>query len=187
MPGFALSYTWGQCVEDAEFEDRYLQFTVLDEAGYLYVVAGRSTGNYQYNDVWRSSLSFHDIPAISRACNVPIPACGVGLRCYPNNGTVVAADGSYVSCDACPHSVGGAAGGVSAVVIALAVFVVLFVATAGALVWVVRRGAKAAGGAGGVASWWQKGSTTTSNDALIGGTGTDSYGRSENGLGYVQA
>ena len=181
---FLLSqYTWGQCAEDAEFEDRYLQFTMLDEQGYLYVVAGRSTGGSQYNDVWRSSLSFHDIAGISKACNVPIPSCGVGLRCYPNNGTVVAADGSYVYCDACPHTTTGVSGSaVSPVVIALAVFVVLFVLTAGALVYVVRRaGAAAAGAAGGAASWWQK---SSSADTLIGGT--DGSGRSD-GLGYAAA
>ena len=161
---------------------------MLDEAGFLYVVAGRSTeggGVTQFNDVWRSSLSFHDIDAISKACNVAIPSCGVGLRCYPDAGTVVAADGSYVSCDACPHSSTSASSGVSPIAIALAVFVVLFVITAGALTFVLRRQVGAAGGA--APSWWQKsaGSAGSANDALIGGT--DGYVRSDNGLGYVQA
>ena len=178
-------YSWGQCVEDADFEDRYLQFTVLDEAGYLYVVAGRSTEGgevYQYNDVWRSSLSFHDIDAVSKACNVPVPSCGVGLRCYPDAGTVVAADGSYVACDACPHSSGSASSTVSPVVIALAVFVVLFVLTAAALVIVLRRRSASGGGA---PTWWQK-SAASSDESLIGAT--DGYVRSDsNGLGYQQA
>ena len=180
-------YSWGECVEDADFEDRYLQFTMLDEAGHLYVVAGRSTesgGVQQFNDVWRSSISFHDIDAVSKACNVAIPSCGVGLRCYPDSGTTVAADGSWVSCAACPHSSGSASSAVSPVAIALAVFVVLFVLTAGALVVVLRRRG-AAGAAGGVPSWWQK-SGGGGNDSLIGAT--DGYARaSDSGVGYVQA
>ena len=174
-------------MEDAEFEDRYLQFTMLDEQGYLYVVAGRATENAgirNFNDVWKSSISFHDINDVSKACNVPIPSCGVGLRCYPNAGTVVAADGSYVSCDACPHSTSSASSsGVPPVVVALVVFVLLFVATAGALLYVLRR--RGAAGGIGAPTWWQKSGTAGANDSLIGAT--DGYARSDNGLGYVQA
>ena len=54
-------------------------------------------------DVWRSTISFHDLDAVSAACNVTIPACGAGLRCYPDVGTVVAAHGSFVAWAACLH------------------------------------------------------------------------------------
>lgn len=184
MCPFACS--WGQCAEDADFEDRYLQFTMLDEAGYFYVVAGRSTEGgsvSSFNDVWRSSISFHDIDAVSRACNVAVPSCGVGLRCYPDSNTQVAADGSYVSCQACPHSSAAASSAVSPVAIALAVFVVLFVLAAGALVYVLRRGASGAA-AGAAPTWWQKGATN-GHDALIGGT--DGQARSDSGVSYISA
>jgi hypothetical protein len=61
---------------------------VLDADGYLYVIGGDERNNntgprVMKNDVWRSTMSFHDLPALSRACNTVIPACGVGLTCVP--------------------------------------------------------------------------------------------------------
>ena len=41
------------------------------------------------NDVWRSSFSFHDLTALSKSCNVPIPACGTGLTCLPGPNTQI--------------------------------------------------------------------------------------------------
>ena len=40
---------------------------------------------------------------MSATCGIPVPTCGVGLKCWPGPDTVVATDGSYVSCAACPH------------------------------------------------------------------------------------
>lgn len=38
-------WTWGQCIEDAPFSDRRWQSTVLDNNGYLYVIAGDERNN----------------------------------------------------------------------------------------------------------------------------------------------
>ena len=41
------------------------------------------------NDVWRSTFSFNDLTALSKACGVAIPACGPGLSCLPGLNTRV--------------------------------------------------------------------------------------------------
>jgi hypothetical protein len=116
-------------VQDAEWEDRTGQASVLDEAGYLYVIGGEATGEtraYQ-NDVWKSTISFHDLSAVSSTCNVVIPTCGAGLRCWPDSGTMKAADGSFVSCSACPHPSTNTTSSSTALTVALIFFVVFSV------------------------------------------------------------
>ena len=130
-------YTWGRCVLDAEWDDRFQQAVAIDSDGYLLVLSG-ATGDvdssYVLNDVWRSTTSFHDLSAIARVCGLTVPSCGTGLKCWPGADTVVATDGSFVSCSACPeYSVSSSTTNVTALVAALAVFVILFVvATAAA-------------------------------------------------------
>ena len=68
--------------------------TVLDSEGYLYVMGGdenlnRTGTRIPKNDVWRSTFSLNDNIALSRACGVEIPACGVGLSCTPGSNTQV--------------------------------------------------------------------------------------------------
>jgi hypothetical protein len=109
----------------------------LDNDGYLYIVSGGTGVDVQtvLQDVWRSTTSFNDLASVGRLCGISVPSCGVGLKCWPGQGTVLASDGSFVSCDACP--MGGLNGGGSSssssnngLVIALVVFVLLFVAAA---------------------------------------------------------
>ena len=64
--------------------------TALDNEGYLFLIGGDERNNntgprVPRNDVWRSTFSLYDNQALSRACGVDIPACGVGLTCTPNN------------------------------------------------------------------------------------------------------
>ena len=126
--------------------------------------------------MWKSSISFHDIDAVSRTCNIAVPPCGVGLKCFPDSDTVVAADGSYVSCAACPHPKAVAAAAAdsssaSSVVLAgfLVLFVVLFVLAGGCLLYVLHR-LRTAGGQSplplpsSVQKWWNK----PNSSAVIG-------------------
>ena len=173
-------YMWSECVEDAQWSDRYLQFTALDEEGYLYVMGGRSSEGgslQQYNDVWRSSITFHDVDAIARTCNVVPPACGVGLRCFPSGDTVVAADGSFVSCAACPHpslqspSSSSSAASATQWQLLVLLFAALFAVTLLALLLILYR-LRSAGGRppfalpGSLQSWWANGSA--SGTTLLG-------------------
>jgi len=85
-------WSWGRCVQDAEFSDRYGQFTALDENGYLIVAAGayynyENRGFQFFNDVWRSTISFNDLAAVYSSCGITAPSCGLGLRCWPGAGT----------------------------------------------------------------------------------------------------
>ena len=130
-------YSWGRCVLDAEWDDRFQQVVTLDDQGYLYIMGG-GTGTVDMSvlqDVWRSTVSFSDTAAVARVCGLTVPACGIGLKCWPGPGTVKATDGSYISCDACPY--GGAGGGAAAasaqtgLIVALVVFILLFLAAAG--------------------------------------------------------
>ena len=128
-------YSWGRCVLDAEWEDRFQQAVAVDADGHLIIASGAVGADQQVpqKDVWRSLTSFHDLASVSRLCGVTIPSCGAGLKCWPGADTVVATDGSYVSCSACPTtSSGGAPGSTTnmAMVISLVVFVLLFVAAA---------------------------------------------------------
>ena len=93
-------YTFGQCSEDAPYEDRRVPATVLDETGRLLVLGGYDDQGTYYNDVWRSQVSFDDYTSVARICNVTIPACGPGLTCLPTDSTFQqSADGS-VTCAA---------------------------------------------------------------------------------------
>ena len=177
-------YTWGQCVEDAEWSDRYLQFTALDETGFFYVMGGRTAESgrlTQLNDVWRSAISFVDIDAVARTCGVMPPSCGVGLRCFPTGDTVVAADGSFVSCAACPHQlVQPSPSSALWQPLLLAMFALLFVATLLALAVTLLRLRSAGGSApvalpGALHSWWMKGSTASTTTIPLGTDSSTSY------------
>ena len=93
-------YTWGQCNENAPYEDRRVPGTVLDKTGRLLVAGGYDDQSTYYNDVWRSQLSFDDYTSVARICGVTIPACGPGLTCLPSDSSFQqSADGS-VTCTA---------------------------------------------------------------------------------------
>ena len=143
----------GRCVQDAEWEDRYLQMTTVDEQGYLYILGGVHFERriIPYHDVWRSTISFHDLPAVARLCGITIPSCGPGLRCWPGPGTVQATDGSFVSCAACPHpslSYSSPTQLLSASAVAAIVVLVTFGVAASAYSLLLKRRLRAFGGAG---------------------------------------
>ena len=91
--------TWGSCNGPAlnpnaqAFPARKDTTAFFDNSGYLWISAGLNqyygagftTGVvYQaYNDLYKSSLSFNNVPAVAAACGLTVPACGVGLQCYP--------------------------------------------------------------------------------------------------------
>ena len=78
--------------------------TVMDEADYLYVIGGDQSGR-NVNDVWRSSLSFNDLNAVTAACRVKMPVCGPGLNCWPNSPgfSLRTAVQGGATCDACTN------------------------------------------------------------------------------------
>ena len=94
-------YTWGVCSEEAYWPDLRETSTAMDKRGYFYVLNGRASadgGTRTFNDVYKSSFSFLDTANVSTACNIDIPACGVGLTCWPTApDTVVTSTG--VTCD----------------------------------------------------------------------------------------
>ena len=144
-------YSWGRCVQDAEWDDRYLPMVAIDSQGYLIVGSGVqfNAGQFKvFNDVWRSTMSFDDVATVAEACGVEIPACGVGLRCWPGAETVVATDGSFVSCAACPHpslrQPVASTSSTSVTTIVMVAFILVSVALLAALVWLWRK-AQAAG------------------------------------------
>ena len=93
-------YTWGQCTQEAAWEDRRVPSTVLDETGRLLLLGGYDDAGVYYNDVWRTGMSFDDSTAIASVCGITIPACGPGLTCLPTDaGFQRLADGS-VTCAA---------------------------------------------------------------------------------------
>ena len=95
-------WSWGQCLEDAAFTDRRDLLTVFDDQAFLYVAGGTDWwANPQrwFNDVWRSSFAFTNLGAVSAACGVSVPSCGVGLSCWPGSGISYYPNGS-VSCPA---------------------------------------------------------------------------------------
>jgi len=101
----------------------------------MYVMGGEKNG-YFYDDIWKSTWSFNDLTATSNQCKLNIPACGVGLKCWPSeSGTMLATDKSGVYCTACPYNYGTAtSSNVSTTIIAfLVVFVIGFVIAASAL------------------------------------------------------
>ena len=124
-------YTWGRCVLDAEWDDRFQQAVTVDVNGNLLVLSGQDSSATLLNDVWASQTSFHDLPAIARVCGLTVPSCGTGLKCWPGADTVIATDGSFVSCSACQeYSVSSSTTNTTALVAALAVFIILFVVAA---------------------------------------------------------
>ena len=164
-------YSWGRCVQDAEWDDRYLEMVAVGPDGYLYVGGGvqydttRVPVFTSYTDLWKSSISFLDLPAVAKACGVTIPSCGTGLRCWPGADTVKATDGSYVSCAACPYEGLGWGGSmVSKVVVGVMVtFIVISVLAVAAIVWLVmkmRKGGVLGGGDAGAALWSKMGGET---------------------------
>ena len=80
-------YTWSMCVLDALWDDRRYQTTALDQAGYLFVMAGLASDGSRLNDVWRSEISFNNLAAVESACGITPPPCGYGLTCLPNDPT----------------------------------------------------------------------------------------------------
>ena len=85
-------WTWGLCIEDSPWSDRRWVSTVLDRDGYLFMIGGDERNNatgerIPHNDVWRSNFTLFDNIALSKACGVDIPSCGVGLTCTPGNNT----------------------------------------------------------------------------------------------------
>ena len=76
--------------------------TALDGEESFYILGGRVSYYADaalYNDVYRSSFSFRDVNKVRAACNINIPACGVGLTCWPGlDGTMVTPNG--VTCNA---------------------------------------------------------------------------------------
>jgi len=168
-------YTWSRCVEDASFEDRYQQFTMLDEKENLVVGGGRFTNGAQnFNDVWRSSISFGSLDQVVRYCKMPKPTCstslGLGMACWPGSTTYVSTDGKSVTCPAvaaCNNNVDpyeessstgvatetGAAtsSNTSALTIVIVVFVLLFVLSSALAYYFYHKGAKRTVGDGNMA------------------------------------
>jgi len=121
------------------------------------------------NDVWRSATSFHDLPAIARACGLTVPSCGTGLKCWPGADTVVATDGSFVSCSACPeYSPSSSTTSTTALIAALAVFVILFVLAAVAAGYMWNKMQQAA--KGGAAAYSGSSFANADTNSLIGGS-----------------
>ena len=163
-------YSWGRCIEDAQWDDRYLPAVAVGPDGVLYVGSGvqfdggRGFVNI-FQDMWKSTISFHDLPAISKACGITIPSCGTGLRCWPGKDTVKATDGSYVSCAACPYEgLGGGGGAASGAVIGvMVVFIVLSVLLMGVVGYLWTRMQK---GGGKEAPLFMKGTGDSDSDGL---------------------
>jgi len=165
-------FTWGECTQDAAWDDRYLAASTIDANGYLVVAGGRvfEDGAIQrvFNDVWRSTTSFHDINAIAARCNVPVPSCGVGLKCLPGSDTFMSLDGSYVSCAACPAPNMAAEAAASSYM--LYGGYVLFVVTLLVLLYTMFS-VRSAGGASPLPlfcldGWWKSGRPTTEAQLL---------------------
>ena len=114
-------YTWGQCVEDANWGDRREPATVFDATESLYVLGGRTgtSGDRLYNDVFRSDFPFSLLRQVQSACSIEIPACGPGLTCWPGAPGTTFTRAGGVTCptlERCkrgilPSSTGGGGGG----------------------------------------------------------------------------
>ena len=101
-------YTWGRCAEDAAYSDRRVPSTVLDNEGYLYVMGGFDSQAMNYNDVWRSQVSFNNLKSIPAICGVQLSSCGVGLYCLPGMPGYRKLAGRSPTCDALSECDGGA-------------------------------------------------------------------------------
>ena len=95
-------FTWSACSSEAYWPDRREMSTAMDADDYFYILNGRATANSDtrvFNDVYRSSISFKNPQTVRAACNINVPACGVGMTCWPGAaGTVVTPTG--VTCPA---------------------------------------------------------------------------------------
>jgi hypothetical protein len=97
---FLGGVTWGSCTgntlanQSEPYAARKNGGALLDYAGFLYISGGQDQSYssqfsdgilYQaYNDVWKSSVSFTSSAAtLASLCNLTVPACGVGLQCWP--------------------------------------------------------------------------------------------------------
>ena len=102
---------------------------ILDTAGYYYLMGGdlmTPNPDAYANDIWRSTFSFHDLPAVATNCKLTLPAAGAGLRCWPGNDGCA---GASVS------GSGSASSGLSAAGIVGIVAMVLVVAVGGFFGW----------------------------------------------------
>ena len=91
--------TWGSCTgstaanSSEAWAARKVAGAVLDSGDNMWVSAGLdqfysslyATGvEYQaFNDVWKSSISFTAAATVAANCNLNVPACGVGVQCWP--------------------------------------------------------------------------------------------------------
>ena len=80
--------SWSLCTNMAQFPPRQDLAATVDSAGYLYVSSGiQGQTEVDLADMWKSSISFLDLNAISQACGGIAPSpCGIGLRCWPTPG-----------------------------------------------------------------------------------------------------
>jgi len=192
-------YTWGNCVVDAEWDDRRYQMTVLDGAGFMWVMGGAASNGALYDDVWKSVWSFEDLTTTAQRCKLTIPACGVGLKCWPTApGTMLATDKTGVYCTACQYQYGGSSSSSSSsasssnttIIAFLVVFIIGFVAAISALgytYWKLR----SAGTPSPIPlpasaqKWWNK-STSGLNGGAIGDTQPLATNNTANGDGLYQ-
>jgi len=171
-------------VDNAEWDDRRYQMTLLDGDGYLWVMGGRSSGNEILQDMWKSTWTFSDVSSTATKCRITVPSCGAGLKCLPNSGsTLVAADGSGVYCDVCPYSFSGQSAVQTTVIAFLVVFVVLTVLAVIALIYTYHK-LRSAGAPSPIPlpataqRWWNKQTT--------GAVGSSDAGSTANGDGLYQ-
>lgn len=171
-------YSWGACVIDAEWEDRRYLHTVLDDEGFLWVMGGDIDGQGYQNDIWKSTMSYHDNNAVSQHCGIAVSGCGTGLRCWPGEAeTLVSTDGRNVYCSVCPYSYGST--GATLITGFLVFFVILFVIAAGTLVYAMKK-LRESGAAspiplpGAAQRWWNK-STAGSVDGSTDSGSNDLY------------
>ena len=79
--------SWSLCTGMANFRPRQDLAATIDSAGYLYVSSGiDGLLGSDISDLWKSPISFLNLQSVQQACGVQIPACGVGLRCWPAAG-----------------------------------------------------------------------------------------------------
>ena len=79
--------SWSLCTNMATFPPRQDLAATFDSAGYLYIANGINGVNAtDLADLWKSSISFLNLAQLQSACGVQVPACGIGLRCWPQPG-----------------------------------------------------------------------------------------------------
>ena len=84
--------TFGFC-GNAEWPVRQDHRFAIDNQDYLYVSGGTSNNQtgptVSLGDVWRSTASWTSASVVAAQCGLTVPACGVGLRCWPNATNIV--------------------------------------------------------------------------------------------------